>query len=208
MNRKLKIHLIAFAVPIIAFALFLVIYLCSTMSTDGIRKEALKNTIVGSEEFLIGSFNGFDYYYQVSTDLDKDNEIRFYENKDVRFLQLIKIGGRYENYFSVSSDEPVGSVYADFDHRYNGDTQSLLIYYSNNKDKIASCVLQVQDEQDNIFNRTVEINQYYSFVFEVECVLNFRNTRMNVLKASFYDADGNLVYEDNRGSAVKTAEIE
>ncbi|MDD6011695.1 MAG: hypothetical protein PUC33_02495, partial [Oscillospiraceae bacterium] len=87
-------------------------------------------------------------------------------------------------YFSVKDEDD-----RDLEYRY-------LLYYSSNKIEARKCVYTIR-ENDNIYEKTKKLQPYVAFGFLIPCGTNM-DPDIKVIKASFYDKEGNLVYEDIR----------
>lgn len=182
------------------------IRLGTTLSVADTEKYAIENSQINSQDFSLFKFNNYYYYFRVSSDVDKTNELHMFVNADNKFYGAINLNGRYKHYLSVTSDKEVGSVYLTM--KNSNDEKNLkddvILYYSANKNKIEKCVyymkLNGEDKEGYVYEYTQKVQRNFPFAFIIPVVTNYRNAENGdtLLMASFYDASGNLVYEDIR----------
>lgn len=201
--KNRKIIIISVLSVILIFASIVGFRFFTTLDSFGTFNYAIEHTQVGSENFELHSLNGYHYKFQVSADKDCKNELQIFENKDNSFFNLIGLRERYRIYMTVTSENEVGSLYLSLSNKYlsqandEENTDKLILYYSNNNLKIKKCVYQVKTGE-SIVEHTESFQPNYSFLFAVPCETNNGDYKCELIKASFYDSNGNLVYEDIR----------
>lgn len=181
-------------------------YSFNGMSDTKIYSYTLENSEVGATSFL--PFNPSYYYnyrFFVSEDTDKDTEIRIFEATNLVLGDLFALfRPRYKSYLNASTDKTVGSLYFQLDGSAEGVNDvpnTILLYYSNNKEQISEVRYTVKNlDTGDTEERTESINPYNCFAVIIQCVFNHDNYHYEVLEASFYDRQGNLIFEDIRSN--------
>ena len=199
MKRVKKKHVIVtFLIAFVVLGVILSVQLTtlSVYGKHGTDTYAVENSTVESKEFMGGSFNNYAFYYQLSTDIDRDNEIQIFANSDNVLFRIFGIEERYKHYISATSDKKVGSVCFSMPTKsYEGDINKIILYFSNNKDKIRECVYQFEVDGE-ITEIKEKIQPNYGFTVLIPYITNHQNTIKDIKKVSFYDENGKLVFED------------
>jgi len=199
---KKRYLLIPLGMVLAVLAVIIAVHLATTLTPNGnhgTNTYAIEHSQSGSNQFTGGKFNDYAYYYQLSTDTDFKNEVRIFSDADKGFYEAIGITQRYKSYLSATSDKPVGSVYFQMPTSYKDDIHTVLLYFSNNKDKISKCVYQTEYKDGEVTEAnevTEEVQQNHAFTIVIPCVINQGQTEIKIKKASFYDKSGNLIFED------------
>lgn len=195
-----KKHMIVFVfiLSIVILTIFGV-HLTSTLSVHGkygTDAYAIEHSEVKSEEFIGDNFSGYTFYYQRSNDIDRDNEIHIFVNADNAFFSLFGLTERYKHYISTTSDKSVGSLcFSMPTRRDKEDINTVILYFSNNKDKITECVYQFEINGE-ITEIKEKIQPNYGFNVLIPYITNHKGTIKDLKKVSFYDETGTLVFED------------
>lgn len=193
-KKTVKIISVALALCIVALVALFIFHFSSTMTISGTFKYAQNHSETESSDFIPYYSKYEQYIFQVSQDPENNNEVHIFTYKNTPVLENLGLSGkRYTHYMNVTSPKTVGSLYIEITEHF--DEQKHLLYYSNNKDRITSCKYQIKDEEGNVYDKTETIATGQGFAFTIPCITNHGNNKYEVLKASFYDIDGNLVYE-------------
>ena len=154
----------------------------SVYGKNGTDTYAVENSKVESKKFMGGSFNNYDFYYQLSTDIDRDNEIHIFSKADKGFFRIPGLAVRYKPYISATSDKKIGSVCLSMPTKsYEGDINKVILYFSNNKDKIRECVYQFEVNGE-IKEIKEKIQPNYGFTVLIPYITNHKNTIKNIKK--------------------------
>ena len=89
MKRVKKKHVIVtFLIAFVVLGVILSVQLTtlSVYGKHGTDTYAVENSTVESKEFMGGSFNNYAFYYQLSTDIDRDNEIQIFAISAIIFI--------------------------------------------------------------------------------------------------------------------------
>ena len=187
----------------VLWGIVFVCYSLNGMSDTKIYSYTLENSEVGATSFL--PFNPSYYYnyrFFVSEDTDKDTEIRIFEATNLVLGDLFALfRPRYKSYLNASTDKTVGSLYFQLDGSAEGVNDvpnTILLYYSNNKEKISSVTYTVKNlESGKTEEITEKINPHNCFMVIIKCSFNHDNNHNEVLEASFYDSQGTLIFKDS-----------
>lgn len=142
-----------------------------------------------------------DFLFYISDNPDKENEIRIFKstlNPLADFFGGVK---RYKNFFHAVSEEDISSLYFQLESSAEPEADipnTVLLYYSHNKEMVDHCTYTYKDEKGNIHKKTENFNRYYPFMLIIPCIYNNGNWKNNILKVSFYDINGELIFEDIR----------
>lgn len=181
-------------------------YNLNGISSTNLHSYTLENSEVGATAFL--PYNPTYYYnyrFFISEDTDKASEIRIFEATNLTLSDISPIFlPRYKSYLTATTDKAVGSLYFQLDGSAEGVNDvpnTILLYYSNNKDQISEIKYTAKNvDTGDIEECTEKINPYNCFAVIIQCVFNHNNNHYDVLKASFYDIQGKLVFEDIRSN--------
>ena len=195
-NKKIALSLVI--VLVTSFMSAICFHLYSTVETGNIPNYSQKNSKVDSDAFsLIYVYDtsniGIDYNFSISGDLEKNNELFIFNKADKHFFEHIGIANRNKPYMNVTSDKAVSSLNLNLKRKQDANEYPALLYYSNNKDKIAKCTYQ-KNTSDGISDlKTETIAQNYPFAIIIPCGEN-----TEIVNVSFYDKENNLIFEDNK----------
>ncbi len=176
-------------------------------SSYGINENKLYDYTIKNTEINANSFSSFqirNYKAYVSDNETENSEIRIFEQVNKYFQDRFHFTPRYKNYLSTTTKEKVGSLYFQiYVSPDKKDTDTILLYYSNNKHEIASVEYKLLNIDNNeIENRTVEIDHYKSFCIIIPCIYNYDNNHCRVIEADFFNIDGELVFKDTRNDPM------
>ncbi len=190
----------------VLWGIVFVCYSLNGISDTKIYSYTLENSEVGATSFL--PYNPTYYYnyrFFISEEPDKDTEIRIFEATNLRLSEFFPLfRPRYKSYLTATTDKTVGSLYFQLEGSAEGVNDvpnTILLYYSNNKEQISEVRYTVKNlDTGDIEELTETINPYNCFAVIIQCVFNHDNNHYDVLEASFYDREGNLVFEDIRSN--------
>ena len=181
-------------------------YSLNGMSDTKIYNYTLENSESGATSFLpINPPYYYNYRFFVSEDTDKNTEIRIFEATNVALSEFFPLfRSRYKNYLTATTDKTVGSLYFQLDGSAEGVNDvpnTVLLYYSNNKEKISRITYTVKNlDSGETEEITQKINPHNCFMIIIQCTFNHDNNHNEVLEASFYDSQGALIFKDNRSN--------
>lgn len=195
-NKKIAVSLVI--VLVVSFMSVICFHLSSTIDIGNIPNYSQKNSTSGSDTFsliyVIDTYNiGNDYTFSISGDSEKNNELFILNKADRHFFEHIGIANRNKPYMNVTSDKTIGSLKLDLIRKQDAKAYPSLLYYSNNKDKIAKCTFEKKTSDGLSFLETETIIQNYPFVIIIPCDEN-----TELVNVSFYDKENNLIFEDNK----------
>lgn len=202
--KKISVEVLKY-ILITVFLLSFIIggYNLSGMNSMKTHKFTLDNSEVGAESFF--PFNDpyyYEYRFYVSDDPDCGSEIRIFEQVNKTIGAVFHQPNRYKNYITACTREAIGTLSLQLNGSAEGvsdEKNTVLIYYSNNNAGIETVVYSIKDlDTGTVEEKTVDTTRHQPLMLLIPCIYNHGNYRFEVLKASFYDIDGNLVFEDNR----------
>ncbi|MDD6011696.1 MAG: hypothetical protein PUC33_02500 [Oscillospiraceae bacterium] len=204
LSVPLKIILVLAIMALAGVGIYCVSFAAATVDSN-VYPYAYKHSQVQSEEFVNCRFDGFDdlsaWSFSVSRDKNKDNEVFIFKPATFRLrLPFGYLSNRNKFFMTASSKADVGSLlFSVVDENCRSDApQTFLLYYSNNKMMAYTCTYQFI-KSDETCEKTLDCSPYYPFSLLIPCGEKGSQEEIKIIKASFYDKDGNLVYEDIRG---------
>lgn len=202
--KKISVEVLKYILITVVLLSFIIGgYNLSGMNSMKTYKFTLDNSEVGAESFF--PFNDLYYYeyrFYVSDDPDCSSEIRIFEQVNKTIGAVFHQQNRYKNYLTASTDKAIGTLYLQLNGSAEGvsdEKNTALIYYSNNKAGIETVKYSIKNlDTETVEEKTVDTTRHQPLMLLIPCTYNHGNYRYEVLEASFYDIDGNLVFEDNR----------
>ena len=161
---------------------------------------SVNNSAVSSDSFSSFRMETYkeDHAIFVSDNTAKNNELWMFETTDNSLFSLLHLSGRYKKtpYLHVSSENPVASI--QFDFTIGETDETVLIYYSHNKDNISLCRYTKKSDDGHIETIEQTINPYCAFAINIPCTKNNRSWKYEIQNVSFYDSYGNIIFTDKR----------
>lgn len=186
-------------ITVILYCILLTYHTLSGMDGMKLQNYVHDNSLTGAESFFVSKSGLYTYY--ISDDPDTDSEIRVFEPVNRLLADIMRFPTRYKNYMSASTDEAVGSLYISASPyaEESDNTDEYLIYYSNNKVGIETVIYMIKDiDTGTVEEKTVDVTRHQPLKIIIPCVYNYDNFHYEVLDASFYDMEGNVVFRDKR----------
>lgn len=168
----------------------------TTLSYERISEYAVKKSEVNSQNFEISPLmldgRGTEYEYAVSEDASCDNELFIFKRTNT-WLDTVRFK---KPQVRVSSEKEVSSLQISVPLVYDDSFEdTYLVYYSNNESRIKKCIYEyTEDGETYTFEKSIPSR--FPFAFSIPLIANHENERREIIKASFYDETGNLVFED------------
>lgn len=206
MKKRTKLLLmISFALLLFVLVLF-VIRSTTSFPETALVSRSIKNSDMSSESFQLCSDPQFSFYkFCVSRDQSKGNELFVYRQTRSFLSEHNFDRPRYREELHVSAtDQPVGILSTGLFYQQDlTEKYDALIYYSNNESKISECryvFILENGQQTDLAEQKKEINPNYGFVIALpDHSFSFDPSVQRIIqKVSFYDQEGNLVFEDDR----------
>lgn len=199
-RKKTSLWIICLVLAVVLIFCLVVGIHCVTTTKYG-QDYSIKHSQVGAQSFESFVFQqkeeAYPYSFWVSSDTDKDSEIRILAQADNGFYNALHLGGRSRDYMTAVTDKAVGSLLIDLEVTGDvGEEQSVLLYYSNNADKIAKCVYTQTLSGGVEEEVTVPVQENAPFAVLIPYILNHNNTGLEISNVRFYDSADRLVYTD------------
>lgn len=199
-RKKTSLWIICLVLAVVLIFCLVVGIHCLTTTTNG-YDYSIKNSQVGAQSFESFVFQqneeAYPYSFWISSDTDKDSEIRILAQADNGFYNALHLGGRFRNYRTEATDKAVGFLLIDLEVSGDvGEEQSVLLYYSNNADKIAKCVYTQTLSGGTEEEVSIQVHENFPFAVLIPYILNHNNTGLEISNVRFYDSADRLVYTD------------
>lgn len=191
-------------ITVVLYCILLTYHSLSGINEMKLHNYIHDNSLSGAESFFVSDYYISDigaYKFYISDDPDADSEIRVVKPVNIVLADIMKFPARYKDCLSESTDDDIGSVQMTVAPRYaeDGVTDKYLIYYSNNKVGIETVTYKIKDiDTGTVEEKTVDVTRHQPLKIIIPCVYNYDNFHYEVLEASFYDMEGNVVFRDKR----------
>lgn len=180
-------------------------YQLSCISPSAVGKYAKTHSEVSSDNFLrfrIDNHNNYEFL--VSEEKNTNNELWIFEKNNNSLYSFLHLSGRYKRtpYLHATSEKSISSVC--FDLFTNGGgidvKDTVLLYYSNNKDNISLCKYTVKNDNGYIEEIEQTINPYQPFIVFIPYTKFYRNWEYEIYDVLFYNLEGNLVFSESHNN--------